>query len=134
MHYHILALVVVCATLGCEAQHEPCSGMKFDPLTLPTSFSVTSDGNVLGEVTMNAEQNVSFAPDPSADPERLTRFEGDFQKYAAAGEANYTYRDRDGKGTHFSCGGTAKKGTPEYPAAFKLALYSDYYGLVDTAK
>ena len=129
-----IVLLTTAFTLGCKEKHDPCSGMNFDPIALPMTFGVTSDGSMLGKVTMDAEQNVTFTAEPKADPERLARFETSFANHAAADAVTYEYSDSDGEGTHFSCGGSTKKGTPEYPAAFKMALYSDYVEIVDDPK
>lgn len=133
MRTEILAVIAVLAiTVGCKEKHEPCSGMKFDPVTLPTTFTVKNQSTVLGKVTMDADQNATFEADPSADAEKLARFKEDFDGLVASGAAQFDYSDHDGEDTHFSCGGSVKKGTPDYPAAFKMALYSDDYELEDS--
>ena len=116
---------------SCKPQHEPCSGMSFEPVTLPMSFGVTKKGKLLGRVTMDAQQTATFEPDASADKEALDRFQADFDALTAADAASYKYGDHDGESTHFSCGGSTAKGTPQYPAAFKYAIYSEYYEVTE---
>lgn len=130
MRYLVIAFLVS-LSMGCKEKSEPCSGMTFDEETLPMTFSVSSRDSNLGTVTMDAQQNVEFKPDANADEEKLKMFLADFEQLTKSDQANYKYSDRDNKGTHYSCGGSVKKGTPQYPGAFKMALYSDYYEIDD---
>lgn len=130
--YILAAVAMLTVTVGCKEKHDPCSGMKFDPVSLPTTFTVTSSDKAIGKVTMDADQNATFEADPAADAEDLARFKQEFDTLVAAGEASFSYSDHDGEDTHFRCGGSVKKGTADYPAAFQFAIYSDYFEIEDS--
>lgn len=129
---HVLVgLAHLMALAGCGKHHEPCSGKTFDVLAVPTTFGVEHHDVLLGTVTVDAEHNIEFTPEPGVDPSEVKKLRDDLDVHRKAKAAHYEFSDRGPDGMHYSCGGSVEKGTPEYPAALRAAVYSDYYEVVN---
>lgn len=108
--------------------------MKFDVLAVPLTFGVKHGDVLLAKVTVDAAHTITLAPLEGVDAEEIAKLRQDVEVHAASDSAQYKFSDRGADGTHHSCGDAVKKGTPQYPAALKAAIYSDYYEVVDTAE
>jgi hypothetical protein len=129
----LLLLLALPLSMACEKPGHPCAdGPQLEALTLPATFHVSRNHTWLGAVLIGVDAKPTFQPAPGAPAEELKRFQEDFDEGTKGEDVSVKFETMRGD-THYMCGATFKKGTPEYPAAFKRYLYDQYYDITDAA-
>jgi hypothetical protein len=103
----------------------------FERLALPATLHIYKSETYLGAVTVPASGDPTFAAAP-APAQQLKGFREDFAK-AIGGDSVSVKYETASRDTHYMCGTSVKKGTPEYADALRAHFYGRYYEVKDRA-
>ncbi len=118
--------------VACKDEKGGCSDPPtFAKLVLPATFHVYKSETYLGAVTVPVSGDPTFSP-ASAPPDEVKSFREDFDKAIHSESVSVKY-ERASKSTHYMCGATVKKGTPEYADALRSHFFGRYYEVKDRA-
>lgn len=128
------ALLLACLALpvACKSQDKGCAeGPAFAKLALPATLHVYKADTYLGAVTVPASGDPSFSAAP-APKDKLDEFRADFSRAIGSDSVSVKYETMSGD-THYMCGASVKKGTPEYADALRAHFFGQYYEVKDRA-
>ena len=107
-----------------------CRGKTFEVVQLPYAITVSKDEIPVGVATVDSAAAITFTAAEGAGPADVAKVQTLIEKANKDQKVSYTYSDYAGD-THCKCGGEVASDSPQYPAAVKAALYSEYFEVTD---
>ncbi|MBK7580773.1 MAG: hypothetical protein IPI67_11260 [Myxococcales bacterium] len=118
---------------ACKKDKGGCAdGPNFAKLALPATLHIYRSGSYLGAITVPAVGAPTFAAAAGAPEDRLKAFHEDFDPLVSSDKVSVKYETASGD-THYMCGATVNKGTPEYADALRAHFFGKYYEVQDRA-
>jgi hypothetical protein len=125
-----LSLLLASFCAACKGESPFGSGPgcenELDILELPITWTLRNLDEPVAYLTVGADGQPSIAYAANAKPEEAAKMAKDFESIAASDTIGYSY-NVESDGMRLSCGGEAKKGTPEYAAGLRMHIHSVLY-------
>lgn len=125
-----LSLLLVAFCGACKGENAgpdgPSCESELETLELPVTWTLRNNDAPVAYLTVGADGQPSIAYAAGADAREAAKMAKDFESIASSDTIGYSYNVQ-GDGMRLSCGGEAKKGSPEYAAGLRMHIHSVLY-------